>query len=167
MIEAALLFPLLLVALVGAVETGRYVNIHQKLARATVTMADLVARSTTMSEADIQDVFFATNTILQPYPTGSSSRVIISSVTKPPGQLPRVTWQRNGGGSMAANSRIGSSGGNAALPAGFTLADNESVVISEIFFSYRPTFVDSNFLAATLYDRSLFRPRLSDNVIVN
>ena len=165
--EAAIIMPFLLTIIIGAVETGRYVNIHQKLDRAAVTLSDLVARSTTLTEAQIQDIFFATAAIMSPYQMATSGRAYISSVTKSPGQAPRVTWQRTGGGSLAASSHIGTSGGNATLPSGFTLQDNESVIIAEVMYTYNPIFVSDDFLPTQFYERALFRPRTVSNVTIN
>ncbi len=166
-IEAAMLMPFFLAIVVGAVETARYVTIHQKMERATVTLSDLVSRSPGLTEAQIQDIFFATTTIMSPYSMTTDGRVVISSVTKPVGNPARVTWQRSGSGNLGVTSRVGVTNGNASLPAGFTLQDNESVVIAEIFYDYEPMFLNSEFVADRLYERALFRPRLSGSVALN
>lgn len=167
MIEAAMIMPFLLVIVVGGVETARYVTINQKMERASVTLSDLVSRATAISTSELNDIFFATTTIMSPYPMGSNGIVYISSVTKPVGAVARVTWQRSGSGGFGGASRIGVQGGNATLPSGFTLADNESVIVAEILYRYHPMFVDSSFTEDTLYQRALFRPRLSTGVTLN
>lgn len=170
MVEAALIIPFLVVAYMGATEVGRYVNLHQKMERASITLADLVARSTSLTEAQVTDIFNATRTIMLPYPMSPNGRVIISTVRKAPGQAARVTWQRAGAGSFAATSRIGVSGGVATLPAGFTLADDESVVITEMFYNFAPIYsedVGGALVSRLLYERALFRPRIADSVSLN
>jgi hypothetical protein len=167
MIEAAVIMPLFLTLMIGAVESARFITIHQKMTRAVVTMSDIVSRSSNLTNNQLNDIFFATETILSPYATGVNSRVIISSVTRSPGQPARIVWQRQGGGSMIAASRLGGQGGNAALPAGFTLGDNESVIVAEIFYAYAPMFISSDFVPQNMYDRAFFRPRLADNILVN
>ncbi len=167
MVEAAMIMPFLLLIMVGGIETARYVTIHQKMERASVTLSDLVARATSITVAEVDDIFFATTTIMSPYPMGTNGIVYISSVTKPVGAVARVIWQRSGGGSLGSPSRVGATGGNATLPTGFTLQDNESVVVAEIMYRYQPMFLESSYVADTLYQRALFRPRLSTSVTLN
>jgi Flp pilus assembly protein TadG len=165
MIEAAIILPVFLALMIGGFELARYINLNEKLSRASVTVSDIVSRSNNLTEAQIQDVFFGVQTILSPYfGNGSDSRVIISSVTRPANQNPTVVWQRNGAGTLAAPSRVGVQGGTAVLPAGFTLANNESVIIAEIFYAFEPMFASSDLVAHRLYDRSLFRPRTANNI---
>lgn len=167
MVEAALIFPVFLAMMLGGFEIARYINVAEKVSRSSVTVADIVSRSNNLTEAEIQDVFFAVQTILSPYyGTGAQSRVIISSVTRPPNQNPTIVWQRMGAGGLSAASLIGTQGGNAALPAGFTLSNSESVIIAEIFFAFEPMFVGTDIAAHRLYDRSLFRPRTANNILL-
>lgn len=167
MVEAAIALPFLCAALLGTTEMARYINIHQKMERTAITMADLVSRSSSLTTAQINDIFLATEQMMSPYGTGTSSRVTISSVSKATGQAARVTWQRSGGGTLAATSRIGTVNGNATFPAGFTLRDGESVIVAEIWATYKPVLGEDIFVTELLYERALFRPRLSSSVTVS
>ena len=167
--ETALIMPFLVFLLFGAVESTRYVMVTMKLERASVTLADLVARSTTLTTPQIDDIFAATSSIVAPFDIRNDGRAIISSVTKTVGNPPTVVWQRAGAGNFIATSRIGTQGGSATLPTGFTLRDGESVVVTEVFYDFDPFFADhlTQTESAILYTRAFFRPRLSEQTLMN
>lgn len=167
-LETALTLPILMLSFFGAVETGRYVILHQKLDRAAVTIADLVARADKLTTAQINDIFAATAPIVEPFDIKTGGKVIISSVLKTPNNPAKVVWQRTGSGTMTATSRIGVTNGNATFPTGFTLRDNESVIVTEVFYHFTPMlFVHmTGPTTGDLYTRSFFRPRVADQTTI-
>lgn len=169
MVEAAIIMPFLVMTLLGAFESTRYVMLQMKLERASVTLADLVARSSTLTAAQMTDIFAATGNMVEPFDMQTDGRVIISSVTKAANNPARVTWQRAGGGNFNATSRIGAQNANATLPNGFTLRDGESVIITEVFYDFDPFFLgrEEGPQASTLYTRAFYRPRVADNTMLN
>ena len=68
--------------------------------------------------------------------------------------------QRRGGGNKTTASRIGTQGGAATLPSGFTLATNENTIVAEIYYDYRPVVAPRIVAASTNYKVKFNMPRL-------
>ena len=158
LLEIAAGIPLLALLLTGGVEMSRYILLHQKLEHVATTSADLVSRAKEVDDQDILNVFSSVKHVLAPFGIGENGVVIISSVTDG-----TIDWQDRGAGTMPEPSKIGTAGGTAVLPTGFTLANGESVIVAEIFYDYVPWIFD--FVSPErLYQRALFRPRESNSV---
>ena len=160
LIEMAFAMPVLLSLLLGGVEIARYVLLHQKLDRVASSIADLVSQSETVSAADLQNIFDAAKYVAKPFELASDGTVVVSSVTNPLGSAnATVNWQRSGAGTGTATSRVGTEGGAASLPTGFTLADGQTIIVAEVFFDYQPWILGDGTSPSQLYQRALFRPR--------
>lgn len=157
--ELALVLPILVAILMGGVEVGRYLMIHQKLSRLVDTTTDLVAQKKSLSTQDLEDVLKSAQYVLEPFELGSDGIIFISSVTAPPGDSPKVDWQHSGAGSGSATSAIGDPGETPNLPSGFVLDDGENVIIGEIFFDYRPQIFEMFTSPKQIYYRVIDRPR--------
>lgn len=165
LVELALALPLLLSLFVGGMEIGRYTLLHMKLNYTANSVADLVTRSATITQDDIDNVFAAVAPIFDPFAMGSNGRVIITAVGGDGTSSPDILWQAEGAGTLSATSEIGNEGGTATLPANFELDDGEVVIVSEVFFEYE------EWLLGIVPDNSLrkvsfFRPRLGGLVNV-
>lgn len=169
-VEFALILPILLILLLGFAEGVRLVFIYQKIDRASSTVADLVARRETISTVDLIQVFKAAELVVEPFKFDTFGAVIISAVGDTDGSSVNVLWQRSSGGLKTTEpgsvvSSIGSEGGTATLPSGFTLPANDTVIVAESFYRYKPLFVPNKLVSAiskeTLIKRkAFFRPRL-------
>lgn len=157
--ELALVMPILVAILMGGVEVGRYLMIHQKLSRLVDTTTDLVAQKRTLSTQDLDDVFKSAEYVLDPFELGPDGVILITSVTAPTSQNPKVDWQYSGAGSSGATSQIGNPGETPTLPDGFTLDDGENVIIGEIFYDYRPQIFEVFTSPKQIYYRVIDRPR--------
>ncbi len=157
--ELAFTIPILAGILVGGVEIGRYLIIHQKLSRLVDSTNDLVAQKRTLSIADLDDIFESAEYVLEPFELGPDGVIFISSVTAVPDESPQVDWQRSGAGSRQATSLVGDPGETANLPQGFIMDDGENVIIAEIFYDYRPEIFERFTSPKTIYYRVLDRPR--------
>ena len=157
--ELALTIPILVGILVGGVEVGRYLMIHQKLSRLVDSTNDLVAQKRTVSIEDLDDVFEAAEYVLDPFELGPDGVIIITSVTAAPDESPKVDWQYEGAGSGQATSVVGNPGETANLPDGFFLEDGENVIIGEIFYDYRPEIFERFTSPKPIYYRVIDRPR--------
>jgi len=159
--EFAMAFPILVVLVLGGFEIGRYVLLQQKLQSVAVAVADLVAQSETISSGDVDNIFLAVDHIMQPFSLGANGVVIVSSISASNGQPPTINWQRSGGGTGTGMSHLGTAGGAATLPAGFVVRDGESVIVSEVFYSYQPLLA-MNLVplpSGSLYNEAFYRPR--------
>ncbi len=165
-IELALAMPILLMLSLGGFEMTRYIIIQQKISKTVNTMGNLVARSPSLAEADMTNMFFAVDHLMDPYIMGANGTVILSDVSNN-GATVKVNWQRKGGGTYIASSKIGVQGGVATLPAGFTLAVNEDTVISEIYYNYTPLVAPNIVAAKVIYKVKYYKPRLGALTVMN
>jgi len=160
LIELAFAMPILVTLLLGGVEIARYVLLHQKLDRVSSSIADLVSQAENISTADLQNIFDAAQFVAKPFNLPADGTVIVSSISNPlGGQVSRVNWQESGGGNIPATSQIGAPGGSVTLPAGFALADGQTIIIAEVFYDYVPWILGDFTGANQIYHRALFRPR--------
>jgi len=163
-IEFALLLPMLLALLIGCLEVTFKIWSTQKAEKLAVTLSDVIAQSTAVTGGDLQSLISAVDKIMDPFPFGpSEGKIIISSLYVPQGEEDAtVNWQcsfPNGG--LSAASRMGSKGATANLPTGFTLAEKDNVIVSEIFYNYHPIAPGFMFDEAIVYRRAMFKPRLA------
>lgn len=76
--EFALILPLLVAMLFGVYDLGMAIVINQKAITASQSMADLVARSTSVSEDDLENIASAGREAMRPFVEGDLSYNIIS-----------------------------------------------------------------------------------------
>lgn len=160
-VEFALSLPLLILLTFGSIEVTLYILISQKLERVSTTLSDLVAQSTTITTAQLDQIITAAGQVMLPYNFGTDGYAIISSVTKTGTNAPVVNWQYRSGGT-AQTSLIGTVGAAATLPAGFTMADKDNVIITEVFYNYRPILSGTIYSGSQLYRYSIYKPRLGN-----
>lgn len=161
-LEFAIALPFLIALFLGAVEVTRYIIIVQKVEKATVTVTDVVAQSTTIGTTQLNQLVQAVAQIMQPYSFSSNGYVIITSVSRTGTNPPVVRWQYKGGGSWIQPSLIGAPGGNATLPAGITLDDKENVIVAEVYYNFSTILATSVISSGQIYKVSVFKPRLGD-----
>lgn len=135
MIEFGFAMPLLILLMLGGVELGRYVLLHQKLDRTAMTVADLVARVTNVTPSDLDTIFTAANLVMTPFSFGSHGAVVVSSVVEQSG-TPHVEWQREGAGTLSVTSDIGVQGGNATLSDDALVDSTDGIVVGETYYDY-------------------------------
>jgi len=154
-VELGMAMPVLAGLLLSGVEITRYVLINQKVERTSATIADLVAQSYGMSEAEMASLFTASGYVMDPYDIDTEGQVVVSSISSS-GGVATINWQRAYGGSA-----IGVEGGTASLPSGFEVCDGESVVATEVFYDYERMIFQTVLDGETLYKFAFFRPRFS------
>ncbi len=157
-IEMAMLLPLLITLLGGAVETVNYVLLHQKMERTSATLADLTAQSTRMTEGQISSLFLAVARIMEPFDLATEGNVIITSISARNGQPATIDWQRSSGSQHNA-SAFGRQGERASLPAGLTVRDGDNIITCEAWFDYHPVLFTGLIAEGMVYRSAVFRPR--------
>lgn len=162
MVEFGFAMPLLITLLLSGVELGRYVLLHQKLDRTAMTVADLVARVSSVSPSDLDTVLNAASLVMAPFDLSEKGRVVISAVREDSGS-PKVIWQRSGAGSLSVTSDLGVQGGNAALTDPELVSDTQGIVVGETYFEYTPWFIQM-IPSTQIRHVAVFRPRLSNEV---
>ena len=156
-VEFALIMPVLLLFAIGVSELARFALLGLKVQHAADTVADLASGSAQLVPAAMTDMFSAVRHIVQPFDVASQGRVIVSGVSAT-GGASTILWQCRGAGVLGASSQIGAKGGRAALPAGLTLRDGESVIVSEMYFRYEKALLGI-VPSATLRRVAFYRPR--------
>jgi len=105
LVEAAVIMPLLVFVIMAGMEVARFTLLQQKLNRAAVSTADLVAQAETLTVGELTNIFDAVSYITKPYDFSVRGEVILSSVSKASGSPPTIDWQRSGAGSYSAANR--------------------------------------------------------------
>ena len=151
--EFALILPVLVLVLFGTVEIGNAVLLDKKVTAAAQTAADLVAQQKVVTDDDLDNIWLAIDNIIAPFDTANTTYRIISVVADEDGAT-SIDWQQSRGGLNFQNY---------VLPNGLVGA-NESVIVSQITYSYVPVFGDLLFSAFDITDVAYLRPRTVDNV---
>lgn len=78
-VEFALLLPLMMLLYVGMTELSRALANSRKVTLLSRTVADIVARGTSMSQASMRDIFAASGAVLAPF-DAAGARTVVSAV---------------------------------------------------------------------------------------
>ena len=159
MIEFAFIVPILVALVLAGVEFTRFVNINQRIDRTANTVGDFAARSNVLTPTDLDTYYAAAQHVASPYDLAGQGLVILSSVEGDDTNGPQVLWQRNIGGALSVSSHIGAEGSNATLPAGLTVDEGATNLVTEVFFDFQPTFFVEMFSPTEVYYRAFHRPR--------
>ena len=159
-LELAFGISMLTPLIMGSAELARFVMIQQKLERLAMTIGDLNARGDVLTPAQVTALFDAVPHVMEPFAFSPVGRVIVSEVTTVGYVYPRVAWQQTGGGTLPVASTLGAAGQDATLPAGFTLASNENVIFTEVYYDFVPFLMDGLLSARRIRMQSTYRPRM-------
>jgi len=162
-VEFALCMPLLLLLFLGGYEYARYMLIHVKMENIAFTISDIITQQTSVTNGQLTQYTIAASEIMQPYDFGSGSgAVYISSVNKTAGNSQTVSWQyeyNTDAPGHIRTSKVGDEDANATLPGALALNDEETVLVTEVFFDFEPVFGGFMLDASTIYRSSVFKPR--------
>ena len=153
-VEFAMILPIMLTLYFGTLETVDALTASRRVANVAETAADLVAQETTVSSADLNDVFAASAAILTPYDT-TAIKITISSVVASSSNVTTVAWSSAYGGATArtVNSTV-------TLPTGLTTAGS-SVIMAEVTYSYVSPIAHFIVGPITMTETAYLRPRRS------
>jgi Flp pilus assembly protein TadG len=159
--EFALVLPILLILSVGTVEYSRLILLTQKLQSGAFILADLTARDKTLSTEQLGNIFLALDQVIAPFAFETSGRAIVTSIGVDASDDPVVNWQCVGTGDLSATSELGTSGGEATLPADLTISAGETIIASEVYFAYAP-LTGIGLQPRVIRRTAFFKPRLGD-----
>lgn len=164
-VEFALVSPILFGLLLGGVEIGRYVLVHQKAEKMVYSVADIISQSadTGVTAADVDAIFGASTEFMNPYDNfDTNGTLFLSSVHKEPLETQKIKWQCNGGGTLVAESRVGDVTNSVptVLPGNFALEDDDDVIVAEVVYNYQPILTWYQIQNIEIYKSTMFRPRL-------
>lgn len=156
-VEFALIAPAMVACYFGMAEITQALLAERKAAHAASAIGDLVAQSSSVSSADITDIFAIASTIMSPYST-STLKMRVSSLTADSTGKPKVDWSTGSGlTALTAGATV------TGVPTGLMTA-GQSIVMSEVTYSYDSP-VDVMMPNAVTFTRKFYlRPRKSDKV---
>ena len=161
-VEFALTLPIWITMFLGMSDGAYCMVINERTDRIAYSVTDIVTQYQTVTLANLQDIVQAATQLMNPFTFGANGVVIVTSVYKPAGKNPTISWQYTGGGTANNNSLIGNVGGVPTMPNGLVLNDNDNVIISEVFYKFTPMFVSAAlFNSNTVYRTAIYKPRLS------
>jgi len=156
-VEFALIAPAMIACYFGMAEITQALLAERKAAHAASAIGDLVSQSSSVSSADITDIFTIASTIMSPYST-TTLKMRVSSLTADSAGTPKVDWSTGSGlTALSAGATV------TGIPTGVMTA-GQSVVMSEVTYSYDSP-VDVMMPNAITFTRKFYlRPRKSDKV---
>ena len=130
-IEFAIVAPLLVIAYLGIAELCNAMLAQNRAQHAASTIGDLVAQNSTITNAQITDIFSVAGTIMSPLPTNTLKMAVTSVVADANGAT-TVGWSQGYGGmgTPAQGSAI-------TTPTGIVAASG-SVIRAEVQYTYSP-----------------------------
>ena len=156
-VEFALIAPAMVASYFGMAEITQALLAERKAAHVASAIGDLVSQSSSVSSSDITDIFSIAATIMQPYST-TTLKMRVSSVTADSAGVAKVDWS-SGSGLTALTS-----GSTVTDIPGGVISAGQSVVMSEVTYSYDSP-VDMMMPNAVTFSRKFYlRPRKSDKV---
>lgn len=165
-IELGFLAPVLTGLFLGGVEVSRFVLLNQKLERTSISVADLVSQAEVLTEGDLVNLLEAAASVMAPFTLETAGQVTVTSVSADGGDPAVVRWQRVFG-SEGSPSTVGIEGADAQLPAPFVVKDGESIIVSEVHYSFAPFILSGLIPSTTLYNRAILRPRYGRLTSIN
>jgi Flp pilus assembly protein TadG len=155
LIEFAISVVVLLTLVFGLIDFGRAIYDVEVMKNLTGEGSAMASRGTSLS-----DTATAVVTAASPLDLNTNGRVIVTSVLNNNNSL-TVTGQATLGG-IVASSKIGTKvGGAATLPVGAAPQVNQTVYVTEVFYSYKSitplgNFLSNNILPEQLYDAAYY-----------
>jgi Flp pilus assembly protein TadG len=165
-VEFSLILPIMITLWIGGVEVTGALSVDRRVSAFASSMGDLVARSKTISYAQVNDIFDLSEAAMFPYSdTGMSMR--ITAVDLDDDGNAKVAWSRARGTGLPAYSKttdVNSSVPAALRPAG---AGVSQLIMAETEKDYRPAvgyLIVKSLGEITLDGRMFFVPRLTNQV---
>lgn len=159
-IEFALTAPVLIILLCGGTEMAFFLRAHFRAAQTAATVADVIARYDSLTAENIGALLSVSAEVMGDSAFDDNGAIILSSVSRSDGDDPLVAWQCTGGGAYEGASAIGESGDKASLPADLEMAEDDNVIVAEVYFDYPALFGWIPSSSTLIYKTALFRPRL-------
>lgn len=131
--ETAMLFPVLLVMLLGVYDVGHAITVNHKMITASNVAADLLTRKQAVSNNDLEQAIMAAGLAMNPYANDQDIGIDIISVQYDENDDPVMLWRetRNMGDGLEAD----------AVSRTFGLGtEGEGALMVTVLYDYTPTF---------------------------
>lgn len=156
MLEFSFIAPVMILMFFGIAELGQGLFAQRRTEHVASSIGDLAAQDSSISNADMANIFDAGSQIMAPLSIASTTLGMrVTCVTTNSSSVPKVTWS-DAQGTLAANTV----GATYAMPTGLVTTTNQVFIISEATYKYTSPigYVLPNGLAFS--DKSYFTPRL-------
>jgi Flp pilus assembly protein TadG len=155
-VEFAMIAPLLLLLYFGVVELTQGLMTKQRAAHTASTIGDLVAQNSSITSAQVGDVFTVGGTLMYPYPT-TTLKMRVSSLTADASDHVTVAWSQASG--MPALTK----GSSVTVPSN-VIAANGSAIMGESQYTYTSVFGQIMPTPVVFKEVYYLQPRLSTTV---
>jgi Flp pilus assembly protein TadG len=162
-IEAAIIFPLLVLIFLGMVELSQALTVRRRVHSVASTTADLVAQSQTVTTAQLNDIASVGTQLMLPF-SSTSIALTITSVAQDTNNNITVQWSCFWSSLSAAANCSATGAAFRGLPAGL-LSAGQSVIIGQTSYPYTPPIGEFLTGGLTFSATSYFRPRLVSSVV--
>ncbi|HWB46699.1 MAG TPA: TadE/TadG family type IV pilus assembly protein [Hyphomicrobiaceae bacterium] len=141
-VEFALIVPIMGLMFIGSVELSQAITIDRRVTQVASSTADLVARAEKqISQAEITDIMKIGGYIFEPY-SQDPVKIVLRNVSSSPSdaKVTKQSW-------TCTYTGVGQTMDCQCTNTNFTLPDNlvttnDSVVVSEVSYSYKPLIFD-------------------------
>lgn len=159
LIEFALIAPILVTMLVGAVDFGRYILLNQKLSRTASTLGDLLARDISIAPGDFAGIFAAADQTMSPFDIADGG-VLVLTMAQVDSGTPRITQRHQSPSDAAVSGLYGDVGETlTGIPEGLLIDDGDELIVAEVRFQYDAWMLDFLSGGGDLYHVAYYRPR--------
>jgi len=155
LVEAAIVFPVLIILFFGVSELSEGFIASRRVVAAAYTATDLVARLQTVSSGDLSALKSMIDETIKPLPVATVG-LVVTSVVADENNITTVAWSDALGAGVTAyapNSAI-------TLPAGLTLP-NTSVIYSQVTYTFHSTLSTLIVGGVQLKGRAYQQPRFT------
>ena len=161
-VEFALIAPIMLLFYFGLAELTQAMIAERKAIRTASAIGDLVAQNDTIAPTGaggVSDVFDIASTLMKPFPTGTTLKLCVASISADDNGKKTVDWSQNRNDSTcpaknAVNTTISSD----------LLAANQSVIMSRVIYNYTSPVNQTLKVNPTFTKTYYLRPRRSAKV---
>ena len=155
-VEFALTAPIAFMLLYGEYALCDALTVKRKLTITAHTIADLVARQSSVTSTSLSSILNASAQVIAPYSSGNLS-IVVSELTTNGSGVTTVTW------SSAFNGTPLTTGATVQPPAGMA-QNNTSLIFSNATYSFTPALGQSLFGTMTFTSQFYENPRITASV---
>jgi Flp pilus assembly protein TadG len=155
-VEFALLLPVMMTLCLGSVETSQGVAASRKVTLIAHALADVSSQYTDITDADMSNILAAGSAIIVPYSATSLQEVVSELSINAQGQA-SVVWSDSLGGTALSVGQVVTVPASLAVP-------NTFLVLTQVQYSYNPTYGYVLTGTLALSDESYVQPRQSNSI---
>lgn len=161
-VEFALLLPLMLSLYVVGNETSQALTIYRKVSHTGATLGDLTSQASTLTTAQMTDIFAASTAVMSPY-SATNLKIVIAAV-----EMKNKAYLTDWSQAQNATAWTANATPPITIPAGL-ITEGQQIIVTQVKYTYVSGFSTlmkdiwgSN--SITLSDVSYFRPRVSTTI---